>query len=151
MKDPIVKMAEGYKILSCRSTKTEVQPKGKWTARWLPLAAPPPTPSICMASTASRPTINGSLSIKIEMATSPRSALLTSTAPLRSPREHHIQDTAAAPLCTLKTLIQTGRGLSALHTKAVELLDGKGKPRRQPTDLIARLKTMLPPRDTAKA
>lgn len=24
--------------------------------------------------------------------------------------------------------MQTGRGLSALHTKAVELLDGKGKP-----------------------
>ena len=39
-----------------------------------------------------------------------------------------VADTAAAPLCTLKTLIQTGRGLSALHTKAVELLDGKGKP-----------------------
>ncbi|MEN3974818.1 YbgC/FadM family acyl-CoA thioesterase [Emcibacter sp. SYSU 3D8] len=33
----------------------------------------------------------------------------------------------------------------------VVCLDGKGKPRRQPTDLIARLKTMLPPRDTAKA
>lgn len=33
----------------------------------------------------------------------------------------------------------------------VVCLDGKGKPRRQPADLIARLKTMLPTRDTAKA
>jgi acyl-CoA thioester hydrolase len=33
----------------------------------------------------------------------------------------------------------------------VVCLDGKGKPRRQPADLVARLKTMLPTRDTAKA
>jgi len=33
----------------------------------------------------------------------------------------------------------------------VVCLDGKGKPRRQPADLIARLETMLPTRDTAKA
>ena len=33
----------------------------------------------------------------------------------------------------------------------VVCLNGKGKPRRQPADLIARLKTMLPTRDTAKA
>ena len=33
----------------------------------------------------------------------------------------------------------------------VVCLDGKGKPRRQPAELIARLKTMLPTRDTAKA
>ena len=33
----------------------------------------------------------------------------------------------------------------------VVCLDGKGKPRRQPADLVARLETMLPTRDTAKA
>ncbi|MGE0665207.1 MAG: YbgC/FadM family acyl-CoA thioesterase [Sphingomonadales bacterium] len=33
----------------------------------------------------------------------------------------------------------------------VVCLDGRGKPRRQPADLVARLNTMLPTRDTAKA
>ena len=33
----------------------------------------------------------------------------------------------------------------------VVCLDGKGKPRRQPADLLTRLNTMLPTRDTAKA
>ncbi len=33
----------------------------------------------------------------------------------------------------------------------VVCLDGRGKPRRQPAELVARLRTMLPTRDTAKA
>ena len=40
-------------------------------------------------------------------------------------------DTAAAPLSTLRRLLQTGRGVQSLHLKAVELLDSKGRPVRE--------------------
>lgn len=40
--------------------------------------------------------------------------------------------------------------IAEAHVRVV-CLDSRGKPRRQPADLVARLKTMLPTRDTAKA
>lgn len=40
--------------------------------------------------------------------------------------------------------------IAEAHVRVV-CLDGRGKPRRQPVDLVTRLNTMLPIRDTAKA
>jgi len=39
-----------------------------------------------------------------------------------------VAEGASAPLSTLRALLQTGQGLQSLHSKAVELLDTRGRP-----------------------
>ena len=48
-------------------------------------------------------------------------------------------DTAAAPLSTLRRLLQTGRGVQSLHLKAVELLGQTANPRKYATLMVKML------------